>query len=378
MANLTHEQVQELVARSIAETTQELRTRVNDLTTILERLTTTDNIIPHSDVEIDPDNTSRESLELVKSLQQFDGENYVSWRTSVIHCMKAYEHCKGSTSYFTAVNILRNKITGKANDVLTSHGTPLHVDAIIGRLDLTYNDKRPVYLLQTELTNARQGNQTLQQFYDQVSKLLTLITNKTIMSYGPRTAETNVLIEVARENALRTFITGLNQPMSNLVFSLNPGDLPNALARAQEIEVNQSQRLRDKIDFSRAFPHKQMHQPMLNSNPRLINNNSLQNRPQRQNYQITPPTRRMDLGSGNYHQRPQTSNNNNNNNSGNNYNNNNQHRNFSSNQYRDQRFNNEIRNNNNPFKRDRPNSSQQPLNKNPRINNLEEQDNFLE
>lgn len=60
------------------------------------------------------------------------------------------------------------------------------------------------------------------------------------MSYGPRTTETECLTERARQNALRVFVTRINQPTSNIVFSLNPGDLPNALARAKEIESNQT------------------------------------------------------------------------------------------------------------------------------------------
>lgn len=372
---LTVDQIHTLISQTVADSTDKLDKKIDDLTKLLGRLAPIDNIEPYEDVQIDPLITTTESLELVKSLQKFDGENYISWRTSVIHCMKAYECCKGSSSYFTAVNILRNKIIGKANDVLTSHGTPLNVNAIIGRLDLTYEDKRPVHMLQTELSNARQGKQTLQQFYDQVSQLLTLITNKTIMSYGPRTAETNVLINVARENALRVFIMGLNQPMSNIVFSLNPGDLPNALARAQEIEVNQSQRFRDtnsnphRMDYNRGMP--QVQRLELPPIPRYSNNNNNNNNRQnfipRQNNQFVPPPQRMDLSSGNYHPpKPQTNNN---------YYN--QNRYLHNNPYRDQRFNNEIRNNNNPFKRDRPHSDQIPL-KTPRLNNLDEGDNFLE
>lgn len=41
-----------------------------------------------------------------------------------------------------------------------------------------------------------------------------------------------------RDHALRIFITGLNAPLRDIIFSLNPQDLPDALAKAQELESN--------------------------------------------------------------------------------------------------------------------------------------------
>lgn len=247
---LTSEQIGEIIARTVSEHTRDLYSKLTDVTLAFKRFTTTDNLTPYEDVQIDPIVHSKTNLDLAKSIVPFDGNQYISWRTSVTNCMKIYNLEVGSSNFYTAVNIIRNKVIGRANDVLTSHGTPLNIDAILGRLDLTYDDKRPIHMLQTELTNIRQGRRTLQEYYDEVSKLLTLIINKTIMSYGPRTSETECLTQIARENALRVFITGLNQPTSNLVFSLNPGDLPNALARAQEIEVNQNSRFREQSLFN--------------------------------------------------------------------------------------------------------------------------------
>jgi len=49
------------------------------------------------------------------------------------------------------------------------------------------------------------------------------------------TKETNKTI---RCNALRIFICGLNGSISETRFSLNPPDLPNALAKVQELKSN--------------------------------------------------------------------------------------------------------------------------------------------
>jgi len=51
----------------------------------------------------------------------------------------------------------------------------------------------------------------------------------------PLTAEMN---ENHKKTALRVFITGLNGHISDVIFSLNPSDLPNAMVIVQELESN--------------------------------------------------------------------------------------------------------------------------------------------
>jgi len=63
-------------------------------------------------------------------------------------------------------------------------------------------------------------------YYGTVNFLLTVLINKTIMTYGrnkPITAEIN---EKNRKTALRVFITGLNGQISDSIFPMNPPDLP--------------------------------------------------------------------------------------------------------------------------------------------------------
>jgi len=99
---------------------------------------------------------------------------------------------------------------GAAHDALTNHGTVLKFQAILSRLDFIYSDKRPIHILESELSILRQG-----------CILITKETNKII-----------------RSNALRIFISKLNGSISETLFSLNPPDLPNALAKCQELESN--------------------------------------------------------------------------------------------------------------------------------------------
>ena len=74
-----------------------------------------------------------ESLDIIKSLPEFSGKSYVSCREAEHNTISLY--IKGSRKYFSALTILRNKITQEANDILTSHGTVLNFDAIISCLD---------------------------------------------------------------------------------------------------------------------------------------------------------------------------------------------------------------------------------------------------
>ncbi len=162
-------------------------------------------------------------------------------------------YVRKSRKYFAALTILRNNITNEANDVLTNHGTVLNFDAIIARLDFAYSDKRPIHIIEQELSVLRQGTMTVIEYYNLVNKKLTLLINKTIMTHGNSAEITKELNKRNRNHALRIFITGLNEPLRDIIFSLNPQDLPDALAKAQELESN-NQRAR----FAQNFANEQL------------------------------------------------------------------------------------------------------------------------
>jgi len=143
-----------------------------------------------------------------------------------------------SEQYFIALTILRNKILGAAHDALTNHGTVLNFRAILSRLDFIYSDKRPIHILESELSILRQGRMTVTEYYNEVNKKMTLLINKTIMTYGKDSVIAKETNKTIRSNALRIFISGLNGSISETLFSLNPPDLPNALAKVQELESN--------------------------------------------------------------------------------------------------------------------------------------------
>ncbi|XP_037942884.1 putative uncharacterized protein DDB_G0282499 [Teleopsis dalmanni] len=250
---------QDLISRLIVANTASLR---DEIALLKEQLSAvnTPKVVEFETEVVDSRIICDETLDIVKSLPEFSGKNsYVSWRAAAINSMSLYN--RGSRKYFGALTILRNKIIGEANDTLTNHGTCLNMDAIIARLDFAYSDKRPIHIIEQELSVLRQGNLSVMEYYNLVNKKLTLLINKTIMTHGSDESITKELNRKNRQNALRIFITGLKTPLSDILFSLCPEDLPNALAKAQELEANNL-----RARFALNFQNNGKQTPMNNSN----------------------------------------------------------------------------------------------------------------
>uniref|UniRef100_W8BG60 Retrovirus-related Gag polyprotein from transposon gypsy n=1 Tax=Ceratitis capitata TaxID=7213 RepID=W8BG60_CERCA len=182
-----------------------------------------------------------EPLDLVKSLPEFDGQvsTYVSWRQAIHTAYEVFRSHQGSSRHYQAVGIIRNNLKGSADAVIASFAsfnTVLNFEAIIARLDFTYSDKRPIYLIEQKLSTLRQGNLSVLKYFDEVEKKLTLLTNKTIMTHEGPIAES--ICTKYRADALRVFISGLKRPLCDILFASRLDDMPGALALAQEVEAN--------------------------------------------------------------------------------------------------------------------------------------------
>jgi len=107
---------------------------------------------------IDPNIKCDTSYEIIKSFREYKGDEdkYVSWRESA-----EIE----SERFFSALSIFRNKITGMANDALTHNGTVLNFDAIMARLDFVFSDKRPIHIIEQELSVLSQGKLYIMDYY---------------------------------------------------------------------------------------------------------------------------------------------------------------------------------------------------------------------
>lgn len=204
----------------------------------------------HREITIVEGVECNETLDVVKSVPEFNGDasRYTSWRQAAITAHKLYERYIGSSKYYQAVAILRNKVIGKADSVLSSYNTVLNFYAILERLDFAYADKRSVFTLEQELSTLTQGSKTILDFYNEVEEKLGLITSKITMSHGGNVNLIGSLNMKYREDALRVFISGLRKPFCDILFSCRPSDMPTALILAQEMATNQS-----RYNFARNY-----------------------------------------------------------------------------------------------------------------------------
>ena len=242
--------VQSAVSGAIAAQSAVFEKKIVELNEKLNRATAVGvpRVREYSPVSIDRGVKCEDSLDVVKSLCEFTGDkkSYVSWRKAASNAYEQFKPFKGSVKHYQAVNIIRNKIVGSADGTLTSFATPLNFEAIIARLDATYADKRPLYLIEQELSTLRQGQSSVADYYDKVEKTLTLITNKCLMSYDGEVA--SCLLDKYRQDALRVFISGLKKSLSDTLFASRPTDLASALALAEELEGN-----RERYQFASSF-----------------------------------------------------------------------------------------------------------------------------
>lgn len=80
----------------------------------------------------------------------------MAWRQS-LEAYKIYRKYDGSSRQYQAVLIIRQKCKAAEDSVLVSFNTPLNADAMIGRLDFTNSDKRPIHVIKLESGTLRQG-----------------------------------------------------------------------------------------------------------------------------------------------------------------------------------------------------------------------------
>lgn len=175
--------------------------------------------------------------DVVRSLREFSGQpgEFSSWRKSVERILKIYEHLRGSAKYYGIINVIRNKIVGHADHVLESYNTPLNWDNISRCLTLHYADKRDLGTLEYQLISLVQGNNSIQDFYQEVYSHLSLILNK-ISSMDASQEALNLLMHAYREKALDTFIRGLKGDLPRLLGIREPSDLPQALHLCLKLE----------------------------------------------------------------------------------------------------------------------------------------------
>lgn len=176
-------------------------------------------------------------LDSYKAIPEFAGDQkqYRSWREQVTRRMTLIDSYNSHPKYEAALGIIRAKITKTASDILINNNTPYNIDAIIDRLDFSYADHRPLYVVEAEMTSIKQGNKTLQEYYDAVNQAVNVVITKIVMTYKI-TDEQRSLTEQTQQKAVRTFIIGLKSTTTrNILYGQSPKTLATAFAIAQTV-----------------------------------------------------------------------------------------------------------------------------------------------
>lgn len=228
------------MAQDLSEIINSMQMQINALTQQQIQAIQPLPVEEHTDMTFNITRAEDVSLQLFKTLPEFSGDrnSYATWRTIVKTAMKLLENFETSMQFCQALMIIRNKITGAASNILNNYNTPFNFEAIMDRLDFTYADKRPLYVLEQEMLILQQQKSTVDEFFDRVNEKLNAIVNKINMTYSDKDTA-KVFIETINEKALRTFITGLNNRKGEILYASNPKTLPEAYARLQTISNDQ-------------------------------------------------------------------------------------------------------------------------------------------
>lgn len=240
-------------------------------------------IVPHFETANDI------QLDAFKVIHEFNGDKrvYRSWRTQVSKLMKQIDDHKTTPKYAAALSIIRAKITGPASDILINNNTAHNIDAIIDRLDFSFADKRPLYVIESEMTSIKQESKTLQEFYDAINQSLNMVLTKITMTYK-EPAEQRSLIAETQSKAIRTFITGLNSAlMRTTLYGNMPDSLSKAFTIAQTIQYDNKHL---HLDFK---PNEQLKNAK-RSNELNPNNPNFRYQAQKWNPNATPPNKQQE------------------------------------------------------------------------------------
>lgn len=229
---------------AIAEQIKIIQDQMAAMNTQLAALDPTTKVEEFKEVQVRINDAKDISLDMYKTLPEFNGDRnkYIAWKNSAMNVMKIFNGHNETPRYFEALNIVRNKITGTASETLTNYNTVLNFDAIIARLDFTYADKRPIYIIEQEMIVLQQKNLSIEEFYDEVNKKLNALINKINMTHRER-GIAEAMISDAADKALRTFVTGLTGHFGRILYASNPATLPEAYAKLQTI-INDQERIK--------------------------------------------------------------------------------------------------------------------------------------
>lgn len=229
-------------------------------------------------INLDQPDRIPDTIKDLKTFSGADGENFSQWKQSVEEELAPYynNNVKGTSKHRTAVKAVRNKIIGRANDLLANENVPLSWPHISQCLTNHYADRRDLHTLEHQLLTIRQGKSTSIEFYNEVNKYLTIILNK-INCIESNPQAIHALNSHYKIKATKAFVNGLNGSLPKFISSSNPPDLPTALHLCKQQEdlgtLNEFTRQFQKPIFQQR-PTMQTQQNFQRQQPNFHNTNT--------------------------------------------------------------------------------------------------------
>lgn len=148
--NLSRINSQHIAMEPLVEQMQTLQQQIAAIKEQVSALDKTPKIEEYKEITVDVKDVKDISLGMFKTLPEFNRERskYSAWRNLAMNVMKILKEHTATPKYFEALNIVRSKIVGPTSEVMTNYNTVFNFDAIISRLDFTYSDKRPIYIIE--------------------------------------------------------------------------------------------------------------------------------------------------------------------------------------------------------------------------------------
>ncbi|XP_049309155.1 uncharacterized protein LOC125777749 [Bactrocera dorsalis] len=211
-----------------------------------------------------------------------DYQEYRNWRRLAITLMNNVKQFRGQNIYTEALILIRGKITGKAAQILINNNTKLNFDEIIDRLDNSYADQRPLYVLEEDIMNIRQENKPLHVYFDHLNQALNTVLSKIEMQHKNENV-INALSQEIQLKAVRTFIAGLRSAATkNALYSRACTNIMEAYGIARTMQHDSQYHQLEYIPRV-----SQMRQPMMQGYQQL----------QQYQQQRQPPVEPMDVDS---------------------------------------------------------------------------------
>lgn len=173
---------------------------------------------------------------VVKDLPVFCGDpsELNSWICDVDGIIRLYQTSPSDNEekqnkFHMICKFVRRKIRGEANDALVASNASINWYMIRRTLITYYGEKRDLETLDFQLMSAHQKGRSLETYYDEVNRLLSLIANqiKTDERFSHPEAS-RALIETYNKKAIDAFVRGLDGDVYRFIRNYEPTSLAAA------------------------------------------------------------------------------------------------------------------------------------------------------